>query len=57
MSGGGIGPMVDPITVSVVQHRLEEIVREMTEAILRTSYSQISKSSRDFSVTLGGTSC
>ena len=44
--------MVDPITVSVVQHRLEAIVREMGEAMLRTSYSQILNSSRDFSVSL-----
>ena len=39
----------DPITVSVVQHRLECIVREMGEAMLRTAYSQILNSSRDFS--------
>ena len=41
--------MVDPITVSVVQHRLGAIVEEMGEAMLRTSYSQILNSSRDFS--------
>lgn len=41
--------MVDPITVSVVQHRLGAIVEEMVEAMLRTSYSQILNSSRDFS--------
>src|SRR6185437_15294929 len=40
---------VDPITVSVVQHRLLAIVEEMGEAMLRTSYSQILNSSRDFS--------
>jgi len=40
---------VDPITVSVVQHRLHAIVEEMGEAMLRTSYSQILNSSRDFS--------
>ncbi len=40
---------VDPITVSVVQHRLEAIVQEMGEAMLRTAYSQILNSSRDFS--------
>ncbi len=43
---------VDPITVSVVQHRLTAIVEEMGEAMLRTSYSQILNSSRDFSTAL-----
>ena len=41
--------MIDPITVSVVQHRLGAIVEEMGEAMLRTSYSQILNSSRDLS--------
>jgi len=45
---------VDPITVSVVQHRLTAIVEEMGEAMLRTSYSQILNSSRDFSTALCG---
>jgi N-methylhydantoinase B len=40
---------IDPITVSVIQHRLEAIVQEMGEAMLRTAYSQILNSSRDFS--------
>jgi N-methylhydantoinase B len=40
---------VDPVTVSVVQHRLRAIVEEMGEAMLRTAYSQILNSSRDFS--------
>jgi N-methylhydantoinase B len=43
---------VDPITRSVVQHRLSSIVAEMGEAMLRTSYSQILNSSRDFSLAL-----
>jgi N-methylhydantoinase B len=43
---------MDPITVSVVRHRLEAIVQEMGEAMLRTSYSQILNSSRDFSTAL-----
>jgi N-methylhydantoinase B len=43
---------VDPITVSVVQHRLHAIAEEMGEAMLRTSYSQIINSSRDFSTAL-----
>jgi N-methylhydantoinase B len=43
---------VDPITTSVVQHRLFGIVEEMGEAMLRTSYSQILNSSRDFSMAI-----
>ncbi|MDE2377234.1 hydantoinase B/oxoprolinase family protein [Bradyrhizobium sp.] len=45
-------PVIDPITRSVVQHRLSSIVTEMGEAMLRTSYSQILNSSRDFSLAL-----
>ncbi len=45
---------VDPITVSVIQHRLSAIVEEMGEAMLRTSYSQILNSSRDFSTAICG---
>ena len=45
-----VTPNVDPITRSVVQHRLTSIVTEMGEAMLRTSYSQILNSSRDFSI-------
>src|SRR5438445_101651 len=41
--------MHDPITVSVLTHRFEAIVQEMGEAMLRTAYSQILNSSRDFS--------
>lgn len=43
---------IDPITVSVVQHRLVGIVEEMGEAMLRTSFSQILNSSRDFSTAI-----
>jgi N-methylhydantoinase B len=43
---------VDPIVTSVVQHRLLAIVEEMGEAMLRTSYSQILNSSRDFSTAI-----
>src|ERR1700745_2419332 len=39
----------DPIVTSVIQHRLHAIVEEMGEAMLRTAYSQILNSSRDFS--------
>ncbi|HRD78975.1 MAG TPA: hydantoinase B/oxoprolinase family protein [Hyphomicrobiaceae bacterium] len=44
--------VVDPITVSVIAHRLRAIVEEMGEAMLRTSYSQILNSSRDFSTAI-----
>ena len=43
---------IDPVTVSVVQHRLHAIVEEMGEAMLRTAYSQILNSSRDFSTAI-----
>src|SRR5712691_849742 len=43
---------VDPIVTSVIQHRLHAIVEEMGEAMLRTSYSQILNSSRDFSTAI-----
>jgi N-methylhydantoinase B len=43
---------IDPITRSVVQHRLSSIVMEMGEAMLRTTYSQILNSSRDFSLAI-----
>src|SRR5438094_2617426 len=44
--------MHDPITVSVLTHRFEAIVQEMGEAMLRTAYSQILNSSRDFSTAI-----
>jgi N-methylhydantoinase B len=44
--------MADPITVSVLTHRFEAIVQEMGEAMLRTAYSQILNSSRDFSTAI-----
>ena len=45
---------VDPIVASVIRHRLLAIVEEMGEAMLRTSYSQILNSSRDFSTAICG---
>jgi N-methylhydantoinase B len=44
--------MLDPITQTVIQHRLTSIAAEMGEAMLRTSYSQILNSSRDFSIAI-----
>ena len=46
---GKIGAVIDPVTVSVLTHRFAAIVEEMGEAMLRTAYSQILNSSRDFS--------
>ena len=48
---------VDPITTSVIRHRLTAIVEEMGEAMLRTSYSQILNSSRDFSAAMTDGDC
>ena len=47
-------PLPDRVTISVVQHRLHAIVEEMGEAMLRTAYSQILNSSRDFSTAICG---
>src|SRR6185312_8937416 len=49
--------MTDPITVSVLQNRLNAIAEEMGEAMLRTAYSQILNSSRDFSIALIDAEC
>jgi len=49
--------MTDPITVTVLQSRLFAIVEEMGEAMLRTTYSQILNSSRDFSIALVDAQC
>ena len=49
--------MTDPITVAVLQHRLAAIAEEMGEAMLRTAYSQILNSSRDFSIALIDARC
>ena len=45
-------PQADAITTALVEHRLFAIVEEMGEAMLRTAYSQILNSSRDFSCAL-----
>ena len=47
----------DPITLAVVEHRLESIAQEMTEAMLRTAMSQILNSSRDFSTAILDNDC
>ena len=47
----------DPVTLAVIEHRLESIALEMTEVMLRTSMSQILNSSRDFSTTILDADC
>ena len=47
----------DPITLAVIEHRLESIALEMTEVMLRTSMSQILNSSRDFSTAILNVDC
>ncbi len=49
--------MTDPITTAVLQNRLNAIAEEMGEAMLRTAYSQILNSSRDFSIALIDRQC
>lgn len=47
----------DPVTLAVVEHRLESIAQEMAEVMLRTSMSQILNSSRDFSTAILDARC
>ena len=47
----------DPVTLAVIEHRLESIALEMTEVMLRTSMSQILNSSRDFSTAILDADC
>ena len=54
---GDISARPDPITLAVVEHRLESIALEMTEVMLRTSMSQILNSSRDFSTAILDAEC
>src|ERR1700709_2492785 len=49
--------MTDPIATAVLQNRLNAIAEEMGEAMLRTAYSQILNSSRDFSIALCDGAC
>lgn len=46
---------MDPRALAVIDNRLRAIVEELGEAVLRTPFSQILSSSRDFSVALCGT--
>ena len=48
---------IDPITLSVLEHRLESVAEEMMEVMLRTAMSQILNSSRDFSTAILDADC
>jgi N-methylhydantoinase B/oxoprolinase/acetone carboxylase alpha subunit len=47
-----VSNVVDPIVASLIRRRPAAIVEEMGAAMLRTSYSQILNSSRDFSTAI-----
>lgn len=47
----------DPVALAVLENRFRAIVEEMGEAMLRTTYSQILNSSRDFSIALCDAEC
>src|ERR1700753_2624738 len=49
--------MTDPITIAVLQNRLNAIAEEMGETMLRPAYSQVLNSSRDFSIALIDAQC
>ena len=53
----GAADRPDPVTLAVVEHRLESIALEMTEVMLRTAMSQILNSSRDFSTAILDADC
>jgi N-methylhydantoinase B len=48
---------MDPVTLAVLNARFTAIVEEMGEALLRTAYSQILNSSRDFSIAVTDGAC
>lgn len=55
--GKGEAGRPDPITVAVVESRLNTIALEMAEVMIRTSMSQILNSSRDFSTAIIDADC
>lgn len=48
---------MDPVTLAVLSARFTAIVEEMGEGLLRTAYSQILNSSRDFSIAVTDGDC
>ena len=48
---------MDPVTLAVLSARFTAIVEEMGEGLLRTAYSQILNSSRDFSIAVTDGEC
>ena len=56
-SRSGPAATTDPVTLAVLDNRLRAVVEEMGEAMLRSSYSQILNSSRDFSIALCDAEC
>jgi len=48
---------MDPVTLAVLAARFTAIVEEMGEGLLRTAYSQILNSSRDFSIAVTDGEC
>jgi N-methylhydantoinase B len=48
---------MDPVTLAVLSARFTAIVEEMGEGLLRTAYSQILNSSRDFSIAITDGAC
>src|SRR5207244_6926988 len=52
--GGGARPMssFDPVTLAVIANRLDSIVREMENTLLRTGRSAVLNMARDFSCAL-----
>ena len=46
------GAQPDPVTLAIMERRLESIAYEMVEVMLRTSMSQILSSTRDFSTVI-----
>ncbi len=57
VGAGTVADRPDPVTLAVVEHRLESIALEMTEVMLRTAMSQILNSSRDFSTAILDADC
>jgi len=52
MSEDDLGPELDPVLMTVMANRLDGIVREMTNTLLRAARSAVISSARDFSCCL-----